>query len=201
MPDDRRRHWTASPGYSVAFLLIFVIAFFPNLFVGLLHWPASTLTRSHQHKRSSAATPPPSLQAPSCCCGTGVEMASWFQKTISLTPRSRGSYLVTDEVTAALPELKSYRVGLLHLFAQHTSCALSLNENWDADVRADMSDALDRIAPVDPKGKLYRHSAEGDDDMPVCPKLSFFPTLFPCLIFWAFQCTIFHVSPASRISR
>jgi len=65
-----------------------------------------------------------------------------------------------------LPEIKEYKVGLLNLFIQHTSCALSLNENWDEDVRADMSDALDRIAPEDRKGNLYRHSAEGLDDMP-----------------------------------
>jgi secondary thiamine-phosphate synthase enzyme len=41
-----------------------------------------------------------------------------------------------------------------------------MNENWDDDVRADMSDALDRIVPEDKKGNLYRHSAEGSDDMP-----------------------------------
>lgn len=59
---------------------------------------------------------------------------------------------------------------------QHTSCALSLNENWDEDVRADMSDALDRLAPEDRKGTgLYRHSAEGKDDMPV--SVLFFWTL------------------------
>jgi len=45
---------------------------------------------------------------------------------------------------------------------------LSLNENWDEDVRADMSDALDRIVPEDKKGGVYRHDAEGSDDMPVC---------------------------------
>lgn len=66
-----------------------------------------------------------------------------------------------------LPEIKNYKIGLLNLFIQHTSCALSLNENWDSDVREDMSDALDRIAPEDRKGNLYRHSAEGLDDMPV----------------------------------
>jgi len=94
---------------------------------------------------------------------------SWFQKQFALPSRSRGSYLITDHVTEALqPELSKYKVGLLHLFVQHTSCALSLNENWDDDVRADMSDALDRIAPEEgPKGQdLYRHSAEGADDMP-----------------------------------
>ncbi len=74
-------------------------------------------------------------------------------------------------MVAALPEIASYKVGLLHLFVQHTSCALSLNENWDEEVREDMSDALDRLVPEDQgskgAGKLYRHAAEGKDDMPV----------------------------------
>lgn len=92
----------------------------------------------------------------------------WFQKQLSLPARSRGSYLITDLIVKEIPEIRSYKVGLLNLFVQHTSCALSLNENWDEDVRADMSDALDRIAPeAGPKGEaLYRHDAEGSDDMP-----------------------------------
>lgn len=98
---------------------------------------------------------------------------SWFQKQFTLPSRSRGSYLITDTVINELPEIRDYKCGLLNLFVQHTSCALSLNENWDEDVRADMSDALDRIAPYDKKGNLYRHSAEGEDDMPVL-----FPTTF-----------------------
>lgn len=89
---------------------------------------------------------------------------SWSQKNFTLPARSRGSYLITDHVLKEVPEIRDYKVGMLNLFIQHTSCALSLNENWDDDVRADMSDALDRIAPV---SDLYRHSAEGDDDMPV----------------------------------
>ena len=93
---------------------------------------------------------------------------SWSQKIFNLPPRSRGSYLITDHVLQEVPEIRDYKVGMLNLFVQHTSCALSLNENWDDDVRADMSDALDRIAPMDKKGNLYRHSAEGEDDMPVC---------------------------------
>ncbi|PSK36771.1 UPF0047 protein [Elsinoe australis] len=91
---------------------------------------------------------------------------SWFQKQFTLPSKSRGSYLITDEVVKQVPEIGQYKVGLLNLFVQHTSCALSLNENWDSDVREDMSDALDRIAPEDRKGNLYRHSAEGLDDMP-----------------------------------
>ena len=43
-----------------------------------------------------------------------------------------------------------------------------MNENWDEDVRKDMSDSLDKLAPEDKKGQgLYRHDAEGTDDMPV----------------------------------
>ncbi|KAG9627564.1 UPF0047 domain protein, partial [Aureobasidium melanogenum] len=91
---------------------------------------------------------------------------SWTQKQFTLPAKSRGSYLITDTVLEKVPEIKDYKVGILQLFVQHTSCALSLNENWDEDVRDDMSDALDRIAPEDRKGNLYRHSAEGLDDMP-----------------------------------
>ncbi|KAK0722482.1 hypothetical protein B0T26DRAFT_739704 [Lasiosphaeria miniovina] len=92
----------------------------------------------------------------------------WSQKQFTLPSRSRGSYLITDIVLNELPEIKTYKVGLLNLFVQHTSCALSLNENWDEDVRADMSDTLDRIVPeAGPKGEpLYRHDAEGPDDLP-----------------------------------
>ena len=64
-------------------------------------------------------------------------------------------------------KLTFVQVGILHLFVQHTSCALGMNENWDEEVRADMSDAMDRLVPQDRKGELYRHAAEGPDDMPV----------------------------------
>jgi len=63
---------------------------------------------------------------------------SWTQKTINLSAKSRGSYLVTEDITSQLPELKNYKIGLLNLFLQHTSAALSLNENYDDDVRKDM---------------------------------------------------------------
>ncbi len=92
---------------------------------------------------------------------------AWFQKTFTLPQKSKGAFLVSDHVESQLPELRNYKVGLLNLFVQHTSCALSLNENWDEEVRADMTDALDRVAPEDRKGNMYRHSAEGPDDMPV----------------------------------
>lgn len=56
---------------------------------------------------------------------------SWYQKQFTLSAKSRGSYLITDQVVSQLPEIKNYKVGLLNLFVQHTSCALSLNENCE----------------------------------------------------------------------
>lgn len=92
---------------------------------------------------------------------------SWFQKKISLKPRSRGAYLITEEIIGALPELKEYDVGVLHLFLQHTSAGISLNENWDSDVRQDLTKALNELLPDDVDGTHYAHSSagEGPDDM------------------------------------
>jgi secondary thiamine-phosphate synthase enzyme len=142
--------------FSFLLLAVFLVGFFPGLFNYLIFLPW-TLVFPPATPSSKITTPP-----------STTPTMSWAQKQFNLPSRSRGSYLVTDHVTQALPEIKDYKVGLLNLFVQHTSCALSLNENWDDDVRADMSDALDRIAPESgPKGQdLYRHSAEGPDDMP-----------------------------------
>lgn len=54
--------------------------------------------------------------------------------------------------------------GVLHLMCRHTSASLTIQENADPDVRRDLGDAMDRLAPRDPT--LYRHGAEGPDDMP-----------------------------------
>lgn len=134
---------------TILLISILVLGCFPTLFHSLLSLPF--LLIPHYSPLPSSST---------------LSTMSWFQKTFSLPSKSRGSYLITDEVIRNLPEIKNYKVGILHLFIQHTSCALSLNENWDEDVRADMSEALDRIAPEDHKGGLYRHDAEGVDDMP-----------------------------------
>ena len=94
---------------------------------------------------------------------------SWFQKIVELAPRPRGFHLITSEIIGALPELSSRKVGLLHLFLQHTSASLSINENADADVPLDLETAFAAIAPeVAP----YRHVCEGPDDMPAHVKSS-----------------------------
>lgn len=97
----------------------------------------------------------------------------WHQRSLTLSPRTRGFHLITAEVLQALPELKQINVGLLHLFIQHTSASLTINENADADVRADMELALNTIAPEDLD---YVHTIEGPDDMPAHVKSSLMGT-------------------------
>lgn len=157
------------------FLGIFIVAFFPNVFQLLLKpilLPFELFGSDFIPKR--ALLPTCNCCPPADCPQTTnlptippiVPTMSWFQKQFTLPGKSRGSYLITDVVQKELPELKDYKTGILHLFLQHTSAGLSLNENWDSDVRTDMSNALDRIVPEDKKGDMYVHSCEGPDDMP-----------------------------------
>ncbi|MGD9649108.1 MAG: secondary thiamine-phosphate synthase enzyme YjbQ [Pirellulales bacterium] len=88
---------------------------------------------------------------------------SWTQRTLRLSPFPRGCHLVTDQVVRALPELARIKAGVLHVFVQHTSAGISINENADPDVPRDLAAALDRIAPEDAP---YTHTCEGPDDMP-----------------------------------
>lgn len=88
----------------------------------------------------------------------------WLQKIVTLKPRPRGFHLITEELLAQVPELRRLRVGLAHLFIQHTSASLALNENADPTVRADLESHFRRLAPDDPN--RYRHNLEGADDMP-----------------------------------
>jgi secondary thiamine-phosphate synthase enzyme len=93
----------------------------------------------------------------------------WIQRTIQLQPLPRGFHSITRQVVEALPELRQIDVGLLHLFVQHTSASLTINENADPDVPADLESTLSAIAPED---LPYRHTIEGPDDMPAHVKAS-----------------------------
>jgi secondary thiamine-phosphate synthase enzyme len=94
----------------------------------------------------------------------------WTQREVTLRPRSRGFHLVTDEIESALPELRSLRVGLAHLFIRHTSASLTLNENASPDVRRDFERWFDEAVP---EGAPYwEHTLEGPDDMPAHIKAS-----------------------------
>jgi secondary thiamine-phosphate synthase enzyme len=87
-----------------------------------------------------------------------------FQKSFTLTPKSRGFHLITDEITVQLAgELRDIRAGVLHVFIQHTSASLTINENADPTVRQDFETHFNRAVPEDTS--LYRHTLEGTDDM------------------------------------
>lgn len=102
----------------------------------------------------------------------------WQQREFSLQARPRGFHLITDEVTAKLPELRSCGVGLLHLWLLHTSASLTINENADPAVRRDFERFFNRLVPqvdsgfVDRHTEGYEHNDEGPDDLPAHFKAS-----------------------------
>jgi secondary thiamine-phosphate synthase enzyme len=79
--------------------------------------------------------------------------------------------LITGVIQRNLPEIESVRIGLLHLFLQHTSASLTINENASPEVREDLEAVSNALAPED---FSYRHSLEGPDDMPAHVKSSLF---------------------------
>ena len=77
--------------------------------------------------------------------------------------RGRGFYEMTESVGAWIRE-EGFRLGLLTLHLRHTSASLLIQENADPEVRRDLERFFSRLVPDgDP---LFRHVAEGEDDMP-----------------------------------
>lgn len=87
----------------------------------------------------------------------------WHQRELTLRPHPRGFHLITREVVSALPELAGVRVGLLHVFIQHTSASLTVSENASPDVRRDFERYFNHAVPDGWAG--FEHTLEGDDDM------------------------------------
>lgn len=89
---------------------------------------------------------------------------TWLQRTITLAARKRGFHLITDEILREAPELHTIKVGVAHLFIQHTSASLALNENVEPEVRADLEAHFNQLVPENEPH--YTHTYEGPDDMP-----------------------------------
>jgi len=96
----------------------------------------------------------------------------WQQYQVKLKPRPRGFHLITDEIVGQLTELSLIQVGLAHVFIQHSSASLTINENADPDVRHDMEAHLNHTVPEN--APYYLHTLEGPDDMPAHIKASLF---------------------------
>jgi secondary thiamine-phosphate synthase enzyme len=94
---------------------------------------------------------------------TILDLMETFQKQITLSPKSRGFHLVTDEILDKIPELSKIDAGIAHIFIQHTSAGLTINENADPSVRRDFETHFNRMVPEDTS--LFEHTLEGPDDM------------------------------------
>ena len=84
------------------------------------------------------------------------------QHILTVATTGPGMTEITGEVADWLAA-QGVATGLLTLFIRHTSASLTIQENADPRVQADLMDALDRLAPRD---HPYRHATEGPDDMP-----------------------------------
>jgi secondary thiamine-phosphate synthase enzyme len=82
---------------------------------------------------------------------------------IQVETRGKGLYEITDSVERWVAE-QGVATGLLTVFIQHTSASLTIQENADPDVVYDLNQFFSRLVPED--NRLYRHTAEGADDMP-----------------------------------
>lgn len=86
-----------------------------------------------------------------------------IQKQIILPAKPRGFHLITDEIISHLPDLSSITTGIAHVFIQHTSAGLTINENADPSVRRDFETHFNRMVPEDTS--MFEHTLEGSDDM------------------------------------
>ena len=95
-----------------------------------------------------------------------------IQKLITLKARPRGFFLITEEILSNLPEHKTFKAGIAHLFLLHTSASLTINENADPSVRNDFLKFTDRLVPENEP--YYTHILEGSEDMPAHIKSSLY---------------------------
>ena len=85
------------------------------------------------------------------------------QESLSFSPRGRGLHDITREVSQVVKKA-GVKTGLCLVFVQHTSASVLIQENADPTARQDLERWFERAAPDgDP---VYRHDAEGPDDMP-----------------------------------
>jgi hypothetical protein len=116
MPDTSLRN-------TLIFLAIFIVAFFPSLFQVLLQtlrFPLRLPGADFAYKPPATLLPTCGCCSPASCSTTQIQAQgspitpptmSWFQKTITLPSKSRGSYLITDTILKEIPEIKTYKVG------------------------------------------------------------------------------------------
>jgi len=98
----------------------------------------------------------------------------FFQKEIKLKPYSRGFHIITEQIESVIPEISDIQIGQLQVFIKHTSASITINENADPTVRLDFESHINKIVPENQS--YYKHTYEGDDDMPAHIKASLMGT-------------------------
>jgi len=93
-----------------------------------------------------------------------------YQKKIILKPAKRGIHLITSQIESNFLEIKNIQKGTLHIFLQHTSASITINENADPTVRDDMENYFNKVVPENEP--YFKHTYEGGDDMPAHIKSS-----------------------------
>ena len=88
----------------------------------------------------------------------------WLQTIIHLNRYPRGFHIITEKIVSQISELNKINKGLLHLFIKHTSASITLNENADPTVQADLELFFNHLIPENKVN--FSHSTEGIDDMP-----------------------------------
>ena len=88
----------------------------------------------------------------------------WFQKQITLPSHERGFHIITHYVKDSIKDAKKINIGLLHIFINHTSASLTINEDADPSVRQDFETHFNELVPEN--NPRFVHIAEGSDDMP-----------------------------------
>jgi secondary thiamine-phosphate synthase enzyme len=86
-----------------------------------------------------------------------------IQHRLQVCSERQGLHEVTDEIAAWVAG-QPVQEGLLTVFLRHTSASILIQENADPDVQRDLEDFFGKLVPED--SRLYRHTAEGPDDMP-----------------------------------
>jgi secondary thiamine-phosphate synthase enzyme len=85
-----------------------------------------------------------------------------FQKMLAVKTTGKSLRKVTQQVQSIVAE-SGIQTGMCHLFLRHTSASLTIQENADPDVLADLQNFFAQLVP---EGNHYIHSTEGPDDMP-----------------------------------
>ena len=87
------------------------------------------------------------------------------QKFFNLEIKTNGQnlYEFTKEVNLWIKK-NDFQEGIINLSILHTSASIIVQENADPDVKSDLINFFDKLAPMN--DKLYDHVVEGKDDMP-----------------------------------